>query len=261
MSFPVDVKTTTVVETYLDAKGSPVKGVATFTPDFSAVGATVAVAPTPVRVTLDSTGSFSVTLAASVNTGLDPDIPYEVTLQLAGGKYSTRTFQIPFSATPIHLESLVPISPSPGRSRFIVPSRDSEPPNPQPGEMYNDTATGHIMAWNAVDEIWVDLSAGGSSGAPSGPAGGSLAGTYPNPTIKANAVDTAQLKDASVTAAKLSVSYVPTITYNGDLATTALALGDLQEQIDLRVPSILLNFGQSVPPSTAAGTLVFKKTS
>jgi hypothetical protein len=233
MPFPTAVVTTVVTGRYLDASGKPAKGYVSFKPDLSALGEGITVASIAVRRPLDADGAFSIELPASVNTGLDPDFTYEYSVQIAGSSYPRRIYQIPVSVDDVDIEELVPTTTLPSRARFIFPTWTTAPTNPRPGEVYYDPATGDSSYWNAVLEVWVPIVAGsgGGGGAPSGPAGGSLTGTYPNPTLKTNSVDTAQLKDASVTAAKLSVSYVPTLTYNNDLATTATALGDLEEMI------------------------------
>lgn len=45
---------------------------------------------------------------------------------------------------------------------------------------------------------------GGGGGAPSGPAGGDLAGTYPNPTLAPNAVNTGEVADDAITLPKIA---------------------------------------------------------
>lgn len=223
MPFPEGVMLTEVVDRYLDAQGSPAKGTVTFIPDLSAVGEGFAVAPVPVRKVLRN-GEFSVLIPASVNTGLDPDFTYEVVRAFSGGVYEKAVYQIPVSEDPVVLSELVPIVIPAPTARFIIPARETASAVPQPGEMYYKPSTGQLFVYDDVGDAWYDLTAPAT-----GPAGGSLAGSYPNPTLAANSVGTAQLTDLSVTAAKLSVSYVPTLTYNNDLATISTALGDLEE--------------------------------
>lgn len=74
--------------------------------------------------------------------------------------------------------------------------------------------------WNTLGYSWALLSTG-----PQGPAGGSLAGTYPNPTLALNTVGSPQIIDGSVTAAELGTGAVTTVKI-GDGQVTGVKLGD-----------------------------------
>jgi uncharacterized protein YjbI with pentapeptide repeats len=67
-------------------------------------------------------------------------------------------------------------------------------------------SSGNVLTYNGTNVVWTAP----AGGAPSGAAGGDLSGTYPNPTVANNAVTTAKILDANVTAAKLAANAVTT---------------------------------------------------
>lgn len=82
------------------------------------------------------------------------------------------------------------------------------------------------MTYNGTDVVWAAPTPG--SGSPTGAAGGDLAGSYPNPTIAANTINSAKIADLTVQSGDIAANAIITSKINsnavstGKLATSAV---------------------------------------
>ena len=77
-----------------------------------------------------------------------------------------------------------------------VQNLGAAPDTPVKGQLYFDTTTNSLYFWDGT--TW-QVAKGGTGGPPTGAAGGSLTGNYPNPTINTGAVTSAMILDGTIT--------------------------------------------------------------
>src|SRR6516164_4915313 len=77
-----------------------------------------------------------------------------------------------------------------------VQNLGAAPATPVKGQLYFDTTTNSLYFWDGT--TW-QVAKGGTGGPPTGAAGGSLTGNYPNPTINTGAVTSAMILDGTIT--------------------------------------------------------------
>ena len=111
MALPASLSTCTVIGTYVDLQGNPVRGSINFTPQtiLKETTANVIIIPVVIQKTFDSTGSFSITLPVTSDTDVTPQ-PFIYTIEenFTGGRTIEIALPLSVAGTTQNLADLLP---------------------------------------------------------------------------------------------------------------------------------------------------------
>jgi hypothetical protein len=122
MALPASLSTCTVVGTYVDLVGNPVRGSINFTPQtiLQEVTANVILIPVVIQKTFDSTGSFSVVLPVTSDTDVTPQ-PFIYTIEenFTGGRTIQISLPLSVAGTTQNLADLLPALSSADAASYV----------------------------------------------------------------------------------------------------------------------------------------------
>ena len=122
MALPASLSTCTVVGTYVDLAGNPVRGSLNITPQtiLKEVTANVIIIPVVIQKTFDATGSFSVVLPVTSDTDVTPQ-PFIYTFEenFTGGRTIELALPLSVAGTTQNLADLLPALSSADAASYV----------------------------------------------------------------------------------------------------------------------------------------------
>ena len=122
MALPASLSTCTVVGTYVDLSGNPVRGSLNITPQtiLKEVTANVIIIPVVIQKTFDATGSFTVVLPVTSDTDVTPQ-PFIYTFEenFTGGRTIELALPLSVAGTTQNLADLLPALDAADAAAFV----------------------------------------------------------------------------------------------------------------------------------------------
>jgi len=123
MALPASLSTCTVIGTYVDLVGNPVRGSINFTPQtiLKETTANVIIIPVVIQKTFDSTGSFSIVLPVTSDTDVTPQ-PFIYTIEenFTSGRTIEIALPLSVAGTTQNLADLLPALASAEAASYVT---------------------------------------------------------------------------------------------------------------------------------------------
>lgn len=123
MALPTSLSTATIIGTYVDLIGNPVRGSLTFAPQTILKETTQDIIIMPVHIvkTLDATGSFSITLPVTSDSDVTPQpFIYDITENFSGGREFQIALPLSVAGTTQNLADLLPAVDSTTAASYVT---------------------------------------------------------------------------------------------------------------------------------------------